>query len=102
MDFYFETSAERVFKEDGKTVVETSTGELFAGDYCILSSGRSGSKWMESVCEGLGIPTQSSRIDIGVRVEVPFETFSHLTDKLYESKIVYRSKNIRTASELSV
>ena len=92
VDFYFETSAERVFKEDGKTVVETSTGELFAGDYCILSSGRSGSKWMESVCEGLGIPTQSSRIDIGVRVEVPFETFSHLTDKLSESKIVYRSK----------
>ena len=35
------------------------------------------------------IPTKSNRVDIGVRVELPAEIFSHLTDELYESKIVY-------------
>ena len=59
---------------------------------CIISVGRSGSKWMEQVCKELDIPTESSRVDIGVRVELPAVVFAHLTDELYESKIVYRTQ----------
>ena len=59
-----------------------------------------GSKWMEKVCNDLDIPTKSNRVDIGVRVELPALIFSHLTDELYESKIVYRTQlfedNVRT------
>ena len=40
----------------------------------------------------MDIPTRSNRVDIGVRVELPAEIFSHLTDELYESKIVYRTE----------
>ena len=61
-------------------------------DKCIISVGRSGSKWMESVCRDLDITTKSNRVDIGVRVELPAEVFAHLTDELYESKIVYRTE----------
>ena len=46
---------------------------------------------MEKVCNDLDIPTNSNRVDIGVRVELPAVIFSHLTDQLYESKIVYRT-----------
>ena len=46
---------------------------------------------METVCNDLDIPTKSNRVDIGVRVELPAEIFSSLTDELYESKIVYRT-----------
>ncbi len=67
---------------------------------CIISVGRSGSRWMEKVCEELEIPTNSNRVDIGVRVELDADVFSHLTDELYESKIVYRTEkfedNVRT------
>lgn len=67
---------------------------------CIVSVGRSGSKWMEKICDELHIPTKSNRVDIGVRVELPAVIFSHLTDELYESKIVYRTEkfedNVRT------
>lgn len=59
---------------------------------CIISVGRSGSKWMEKVCESLNIETSSNRVDLGVRVELPAVIFSHLTDELYESKIVYRTE----------
>ena len=31
-------------------------------------------------------------MDIGVRVELPAEIFSHITDELYEGKIVYRTE----------
>lgn len=44
------------------------------------------------VCKDLNIQTKSNRVDIGVRVELPSEIFSHLTDELYESKIVYRTE----------
>ena len=39
-----------------------------------------------------GIATLSNRVDLGVRVELPAVIFSHLTDELYESKIVYRTE----------
>ena len=67
---------------------------------CIISVGRVGSKWMEQICRELDIPTSSNRVDLGVRVELPAVIFSHLTDELYESKIVYRTEkfedNVRT------
>ncbi len=91
VDFFFNTRVDKVEKlSDGFTVYSK------AGDhtckYCVISVGRSGSKWMESVCKDLAIPTKSNRVDIGVRVELPAEIFSHLTDELYESKIVYRTE----------
>lgn len=67
---------------------------------CIISVGRSGSKWMEKICHEMKIPTKSNRVDLGVRVELPAVVFSDLTDQLYESKIVYRTQkfedNVRT------
>ena len=34
----------------------------------------------------------NNAVDVGVRVELPAPVFSHITDKLYESKLVYHSK----------
>ena len=88
--FYFDTAVTSVKKtEDG---YEVYTGrDVYKCKKCIISVGRSGSKWMETVCNEMQIPTKSNRVDIGVRVELPAEVFSHLTDELYESKIVYRT-----------
>ena len=87
------------FREAVKTVEKTGQGYLlhtekdtWECETCIISAGRSGSKWMEQICKDMKIETSSNRVDIGVRVELPAEIFSHLTDKLYESKIVYRTE----------
>jgi len=91
VDFYFDTPVQTVRRlEDGYAVV-VADGE-YTCDKCIISVGRSGSKWMEQVCKDLAIPTKSNRVDIGVRVELPAAVFAHLTDELYESKIVYRTE----------
>ena len=90
MDFYFDTPIEKVIQEDGIYKLECKKG-TFESEKCIISVGRSGSKWMETVCNDLKIKTSSNRVDLGVRVELPSEIFSHLTDELYESKIVYRT-----------
>lgn len=91
VEFHFMTPVEMVEKSGDGYVVKTADTE-YACDKCIISAGRSGSKWMESVCKELEIPTKSNRVDIGVRVELPAEVFAHLTDELYESKIVYRTQ----------
>ena len=99
VDFFFNTPVQTVeLLENGYRIVTKQ--ESYSCTRCIISVGRSGSKWMEFICKSLQIPTQSNRVDIGVRVELPAEIFSHLTDELYESKIVYRTPkygdNVRT------
>ena len=91
VDFYFDTPVQTVTaSEDGYTV--HCEDAAYRCRRCIISVGRIGSKWMERVCKELKIPTKSNRVDIGVRVELPAAVFAHLTDELYESKIVYRTE----------
>ena len=91
VDFYFDTPVQSLKVIEGGYEVSLKDKSFTCTD-CIVSVGRSGSKWMETVCRDLDIPTKSNRVDIGVRVELPAEVFSHLTDELYESKIVYRTE----------
>ena len=64
-----------------KAFAIVSRGQVFTGAQCVISAGRSGSKWMETVCRDLQIPTRSNRVDIGVRVELPAEVFAHPTGR---------------------
>ena len=91
VDFFFDTPVESVQVVEGGYQVRAKD-QAYACKDCVISVGRIGSKWMERVCRELDIPTKSNRVDIGVRVELPAEVFSHLTDELYESKIVYRTE----------
>ena len=91
VDFFFDTPVNKVSVIDGGYGVVTANEE-YSCKKCIISVGRSGSKWMETVCNDLDITTNSNRVDIGVRVELPANVFSHLTDELYESKILYRTE----------
>ena len=89
--FFFDTPVVSVVSNaDGYEI--RCKDRTYLCEKCIISVGRSGSKWMESVCRDLDIATESTRVDIGVRVELPAEVFAHLTDELYESKIVYRTE----------
>ena len=125
VDFYFHTPVEHIEKtksgyrvmytEDARYLPESNTkgsgSKTKAAEkkktrsgfsqaeaaICVVSVGRSGSKWMQRICEELQIETKSNRVDIGVRVELPAAIFSHLTDNLYESKIVYRTAKFEDA-----
>ena len=91
VDFRFDTPVRSIHQlDDGYEVCCDEAS--YTCNQCVVSVGRSGSKWMEQICREMEIPTQSNRVDIGVRVELPAVVFSHLTDELYESKIVYRTQ----------
>ena len=87
----FYTSVEDVEKTEDGFIITTNKGDKMACRDVILAPGRSGSKWMSEICDKMGIQTMSNRVDIGVRVELPAEIFKHITDDVYESKLVYKT-----------
>lgn len=91
LEFHFLCPVNKVELVEGGYAVESAEGR-FTAEKCIISVGRSGSNWMEQVCKELDIPTLSNRVDIGVRVEIPADIFKHITDEVYESKIVYKTE----------
>ena len=65
--------------------------EIYA-KHTVVATGRRGADWLEKLCAEHNIAHAPGTVDIGVRVELPAEVFSRLTDELYESKIVYRTE----------
>lgn len=90
VDFKFNHNALDVEKTEEGFLVKTDKGD-FTCEKLVLSSGRSGSKWMSKIFDKFGMKTLSNRVDIGVRVELPAEIFKHITDEVYESKIIYKT-----------
>ena len=91
VDFHFLTPVIDVKADGDGYKIETAKGNFTCSE-CIISVGRSGSSWMEQICKSLDIPTRSNRVDIGVRVELLADIFKHITDEVYESKIVYKTE----------
>ncbi len=86
------TTVEKVEKTDDGFVVSCSDGEQYSCKDLVLGMGRSGSKQLSAICSEMGINTKSNRVDLGVRVELPAEIFKHITDQVYESKLVFRTE----------
>lgn len=67
-------------------------GQVITCKYLIAAPGRSGAEWFSEQCRSLGLPLINNQVDIGVRVELPAKVFEHITDVVYESKFLYRTK----------
>ncbi len=88
----FYTTIENVdIEDDGSFLLTTNKGEQYRCKDLVMATGRSGSKWSAEICDKFGIKQKKNRVDIGVRVELPAEIFKHITDDVYESKIVYKT-----------
>ena len=82
---------------DGETCLGVSlrrgdqTQEIRA-QHTVVATGRRGADWLEKICAEHGIAHQPGTVDIGVRVELPAMVWEHFSRKIYEPKILYRSK----------
>jgi uncharacterized protein len=79
---------------DGEKIsgVRLATGEIYSADYVICGPGRIGAEWMHRESKRLGLKGVNNPVDIGVRVEVPAVIMENLTRQIYESKLVYFTK----------
>lgn len=66
-------------------------GDIIKAEYTIIAPGREGADWLTHEFAKNKIGMVNNAVDIGVRVELPAPVFAPLTDKLYESKLVYYS-----------
>ncbi|MDI6854051.1 MAG: FAD-dependent oxidoreductase [Deltaproteobacteria bacterium] len=84
--------AQGLMVEDGAVAgVALDNGEIVKARYVIAAPGRSGAAWIRQEARRLGIPSVSSPVDIGVRVEVPASVLAPLTEAAYEAKLIYYS-----------
>ncbi|MDR1254139.1 MAG: FAD-binding protein [Oscillospiraceae bacterium] len=94
--FMEHTTANELLVENRKVTgisVVDKNGEkkMFYAPIVVAAPGRVGSRWLTKIAEKNQIKTINNEVDIGVRVEVPNAVMDHLTEKLYEAKLVYYS-----------
>ncbi|MBW6462823.1 MAG: NAD(P)/FAD-dependent oxidoreductase [Dethiobacteria bacterium] len=84
------TTVEEILSTDGTVKgVKLANDETISAKYVICCPGRIGADWMNRESNRLGLKGSNNPVDIGVRVEVPAVIMEKLTDKIYESKLVY-------------
>ena len=88
-----DTAVEHIIVEDGAVKGVTIDGQLYACKYLVSAPGREGSEWFVDEVEKLGLTFTSNAVDIGVRVEMPAEIMEHITEEVYESKLIYFSRS---------
>ena len=90
--FQFDTAVTAIRRDGAGYCLETAGGDEYAAPFLIAAPGRSGAEWFADQCRALGLPMTNNQIDIGVRVELPALIFEPITDVVYESKLIYRTK----------
>lgn len=70
------------------------------GNNVVFAVGRVGSSFFKDWCFKNNIGMKNRQVDIGVRVELPWEIWSHFSEKIYEPKILYRSKQYNDVTRM--
>ena len=84
--------------EDGKKAVHGLLSDDEKEEYkthfdiIIFATGRSGSHFFSKWCKAHNVKLKNNQVDIGVRVELPSSIWEEFEKKIYEPKIVYRTK----------
>lgn len=77
---------------NGFTLCIKDREQLVECDFLIAAPGRAGSEWFAEQCQKLELKLFNNQVDVGVRIEIPVEVFQHITEEVYEAKLVYRTK----------
>ena len=87
--FYDCASVER---EGEGYLLHYTNGETLTAGSIIIATGRGGANFVADFCRSFEVPMRSNHIDIGVRVEMKDIIWREFSDKIYEPKILYRTK----------
>ena len=92
IDILFDIAASDIEKGPDGFVVTATDGNTYTCRELVLATGRSGSRWLSDIMTKFHVEQRSDRVDIGVRVELPAAIWDHITNEVYESKIVYKTE----------
>ncbi|UCG01279.1 MAG: FAD-dependent oxidoreductase [Candidatus Heimdallarchaeota archaeon] len=83
---HFGETTTHILTEKNQVIGVQTDQQKYYSKNITMGVGRAGAHWLRKEAERLGLEFQTNPVDIGVRVEVPAEITSHLTDLLYEFK----------------
>ncbi len=93
VSFRFGTAVDEILVDDSHVRgVKLSNGEELESKYIVVAPGRVGASWLVKEAKRLGIKVEGGKVDLGVRVEVPYEVMEEFTEVLYEPKLIYYSE----------
>lgn len=70
------------------------------GEKVIVATGRSGADFVKKMCEKFGVPMDANSVDIGVRVEMKDIIWREFSSRIYEPKILYRTKTFEDRTRM--
>ena len=73
------------------TYRQNGADHVLAADAIVFAVGRIGNRMFENWCGNNGIALSNNQVDVGVRVELPYQIWEHFSSKIYEPKIYYKS-----------
>ncbi len=79
-------------KTDTGYRVHYTNGNVLETRSIIIATGRGGANFVADFCRAFDVPMKSNHIDIGVRVEMKDIIWKEFSDKIYEPKILYKTK----------
>jgi len=65
-------------------------------DEIVFCTGRTGQSFIRQISKENNIPLNEKEIDLGIRIEIPYKSFSHLTDINYDPKFVMNINGVKT------
>lgn len=71
-----------------------------SGKNVIIATGRSGANFVSGICNKFGIKIEANSVDIGVRVEMKDAIWREFSEKIYEPKILYRTKTFEDRTRM--
>ena len=92
VEFRFRAPVRTIQRDDNGEYTLTLDSDTVTCKYLVAAPGRSGAEWFCEECKKLELPLINNQVDLGVRVELPAKVFEHITSVVYESKLVYRTK----------
>ncbi len=93
ISFRFGVAVDEILVNDSHVKgVKLANGEELESRYVVVAPGRVGASWLVREARRLGIKVEGGKVDLGVRVEVPYEVMKEFTEVLYEPKLIYYSE----------
>lgn len=89
-------------KEDGYKIIYNQNGENkeILSDKVVIATGRSGASFVKNICSKFGVKINANSVDIGVRVEMKDVIWKEFSSKIYEPKILYRTKTFEDRTRM--
>lgn len=83
---------ESVEKKDGIYHLFYENGSILKARNIIIATGRAGANFVSKFCKDFAVKVRSNHVDIGVRVEMKDIIWREFSSKIYEPKILYKTK----------